>query len=86
MSFKITIEETKTVKTIAGKEWAKIDTEEVEREQRWCEKDEPKTRIKDVMGYTPEIEKLATVKREILVQVVDQLDLSKVIKAINGLD
>lgn len=85
--FKITIEETKTVKTVSGKEWAKIDTEEVARDRQWCSSEnEPKTRIKDVMGYTPEIEKLVSVKREVLVQVVDDLDLAKVIKAINGLD
>jgi hypothetical protein len=85
--FKITIEETKTVKIVSGKEWAKIDTEEVERNRQWCSNEnEPKTRIKDVMGYTPEIEKLVNVKREVLVQVVDDLDLAKVIKAINGLD
>ena len=85
--FKITIEETKTVKKVSGKEWAKIDTEEVEREGRYAMgENEPKTRIKDVMGYTPEIEKLVSVTREVLVQVVDDLDLAKVIKAINNLD
>lgn len=82
--YKITIQETKTVNTIAGKEWAKLDTVEVERECPVRE-GESKTRIKDVMGFTPEIEKQGTVTRDILIQVVDQLDVEAVIKAINNI-
>ncbi len=85
--FKITIEQTKTVKKVTGKEWAKIDTEEVEREGRYAMgENEPKTRIKDVMGYTPEVEKIVSETRLAFVQVVDDLDLAKVIKAVNNLD
>jgi hypothetical protein len=87
MSYKITIEETREIKKLVGKEWATLGTKEVERDERYYarEKDEPKTRIEEVRGYTPEIEKTVTETRQILVQVVDELDLSDVIRAINGL-
>ena len=35
--------------------------------------------------YTPEVEKNVDVKRKIYVQNTDELDLCKVIKAVNGL-
>ncbi len=87
MPFKITIEETKEVIATTGKEYVQIDTEEVERDDRWgSQPDEPKTRIKPVYGYSPEIEKKVTVKREVLTQTVDELDVNKVIRAINGIE
>ena len=85
--FKITIEETKTVKKIVGKEWATIGTKEVPRDESFYrqDKDEPKTRIEDVRGYTPEIEKNVEVKATVLTQEVETIDLAAVIKAINKL-
>lgn len=84
--YKITIEETKNVLAMTGKQWAKVDTVEVERDDLLRGPDEPRTRIKEVYGYTPEVEKMVEVKREVLIQIVDDMDLAKVIKAINGLE
>jgi hypothetical protein len=87
MPFKITIQETKEVIATTGKEYVQIDTEEVEREDRWAsQEDEPKTRIKPVYGYSPEVEKKVSVTREVLTQTVEELDVNKVIRAINGIE
>lgn len=85
--FKITIEETKTVNKMIGKVWAIVGTKEVDREDRHYQhdKDEPKTRIDNIYGHTPEIEKDVEVTNTVLTQEVETLDLAKVIKAINNL-
>jgi len=86
MSFTITIIETKEVVEVAGKEWRKLDDVEVVRETGMYDvrsDDDPKTRIKEIMGYTPEIEKRVIKEVEILKQVVEDLDLAAVIKAVN---
>lgn len=83
MPYKITIEETKEVIATTGKEWAVIGDEEVEREQSFMDSDESKTRIKPIYGYTPEVEKKVTVKREVFMQTVDEMDLRSVIEAVN---
>lgn len=87
MSYEIIIKERRDVKKLFSKEWDIIGTKEVDREVRFCSHGtgEPKTRIEEVRGYTPEIEKTVTEEREILKQTVDTLDLSAVIKAINKL-
>lgn len=87
MSYEITIKERREVKKIVGKEWATIGTKEVEREERFyrSSQDEPKTRIEEIRGYTPEVEKTVTEEREILKQTVEMLDLPGVIRAINKL-
>lgn len=85
--FKITIEETKTVTKLTGKDWAIVGTKEVARERQFYSDDskEPKTYMENVYGYTPEIEKEVTQTRQILCQEVETLDLPAVIKAINNL-
>lgn len=85
--FKITIEETKLVKKIVGKEWATIGSKEVARDEQYYrgDKNEPKTRIEEVRGYTPEIEKSVSVTSQVLIQEVETLDLPAVIKAVNNL-
>jgi hypothetical protein len=65
--FKITIEETKIEKKIAGTEWERTG------------KDEP------AYAYTPEIEKQVEVTREIFRQIVEEIDLEAVIKAVNSI-
>ncbi len=88
MSYKITITETRTVKKICGKDWAVVGTKEVEREASFVAPmgaDEPKTRIEEIRGYTPEIEKNVSETVEILSQSVETLNLPEVIKAINGM-
>lgn len=85
--FKIEITETVLVKTIIGKEWGIIGTKEIPREKSYYEygKAEPKTRIENVHGYTPEVEKMVYQTRVVLLQTVDNLCLPSVIKAINGI-
>ena len=86
MSYQITITETRDVKKIVGKDWDTIGTKEVLRDITYLQdKTEPKTRIEDVRGYTPEIEKTVSETRQILIQTVDEIDLPAVIKAINNL-
>ena len=87
MSYEITIKQKRVVRTTTGKNWAVIGTEEEERKEDFYSQDasQPKTRIKEVYGYTPEVEKAQTVEVEVLKQVVDDLDLAAVIKAINKL-
>ena len=68
--FKITIEKTEEVISTTGKDWKRVGGSDGDPNY----------------DYTPEIEKRVEVKTEILRQVVDELDLEKVIKAINGIE
>jgi hypothetical protein len=87
MSYEITIIENRTVVKKIGGEWKIVGTKEVERAPEFHRGSDrqPKTRIEDVYGYTPEIEKTVEVSREVLKQNVDTLDLAKVIQVINNL-
>lgn len=86
MSYQITITETFDTKKTIGKKWGVIGTKETAREPDYCRgANEPKTRIEEVYGYTPETETTVSDSREVLKQTVDKLDLAAVIKAINGL-
>lgn len=87
MSYKITITETRKVKKLVGKDWAVLSTKEVPRDTTFYrgDKNEPKTRIEEVHGYTPEIEKMVEETRFVLEQVVDDMNVTAVIKAINKL-
>lgn len=84
MPYKITIERlTETTKIVHG-DWVTLDTEEVGRSQ--FSTDEHPSRVKDVYGYAPDVEETFTEKRDLLIQEVDEMDLAKVIRAINGMD
>ncbi len=88
MSYKITITETTIVTKTVGKVWDVIGEKEVMRGidlYERLEPGEPKTRIEQIRGYTPEIEKQQEVSREVLSQEVENLDLVAVIKAINSI-
>lgn len=67
--FTITITETKDVTKLSNPEW-----------ERGADPKDP-----EGYGYTPRVEKTVTVNRDIFTQTVDDLDLKKVITAINGL-
>ena len=58
--YKITIEETKTVKKTVGKEWETTEQDENGKRE---------------YGYTPEIEKEVEVKQVVYTQLVESLDL-----------
>ncbi len=87
MSYEITIKETRNVTRIVGKEWNVVGSKEVARDSQFFSRDEsePRTRIEEVRGYTPEIEKTVSETRELLTQTVEDLDLPAVIRAINKL-
>lgn len=84
--FTITITETKTLKRLVNGDWQIIGTKEVERDKMfWEQRTETKTRIEEVYGYTPAVEKVVEETTTLLTQEVQTLDLAKVIKAINNL-
>lgn len=87
MSFEITIKETRVEHVIKPREWAVVGKVEVARKPDFFreEPDEPKTRITDQYDYTPEVETVQTVTREVLKQTVEDLDLAAVIRAVNKL-
>lgn len=85
MSYRITIIEVRDEKRIEGKTWQVVGTEEVARDDRFIEGCDKRTRIKEVYGHTPEVERTVRVEREVLKQEVDYLDLAAVIKAVNKL-
>lgn len=73
--FEIIIRETKDVVKTVGRNWEVIGQNEPAGE---------KYAPTSVYGYTPEIEKTVTETKEIYKQLVDELDLKNVIRAING--
>jgi len=84
--YRVTVAEITTEEKVCQGEWDVIDEVEVEREPRLLESpDAPKTRIKQVRGYTPEVRKLVQAEREILRQEVGSLDMARLIAAINDL-
>ena len=68
--FEITIKRGMKVMKVVGKEWTRVAKDESDR---------------DVYGYTPEIEKKVVEHTTIYTQVVEELDLAAVIKAVNGM-
>ncbi len=72
MSFKITITKTETKEVYAGKDWEEGVKKETDDSSSY--------------GYTPEITKHKEITTEILSQVVDELDLPKVIRALNQIE
>lgn len=83
MSYRILITETRAVTRLAGKDWKVVGQKEIEREERFCGEGLSKTRMENVYGYTPEIEKPSREEVEVYKQVVDSLDLVAVIAAVN---
>ncbi len=77
-------------KVPAGEEWEVIDEalfteEEVLKSSRIYQEADKTLPVKEVHGYTPKILKEEHVEIEILKQTVANLDLTAVIKAINGI-
>jgi len=86
--YTVVITKKETVRKKSHRVWETLETKEVPREHNFYSDDpkEPKTRIEQVRGWTPEIEQDEEVETKVLEQTVDSLDLSKVIKAINNLN
>lgn len=86
MAYEIKITQRREVVRKAGKEWAQVGTKEVARDDRFTSAEgAAKTRTEPTFGYTPEIEKTVPEEREVFSQIVDELDLPAVVKAINKL-
>lgn len=86
MSYEITVTEYREVKKLSGGVWTVIGTKEEFRDKTVVTRDdEPRTRIVDVYGYTPQFEKIEQENVAVFNQRVDALDLAAVIKAINKL-
>jgi len=68
--YKITIEERQYEETLTDRKW----TANVDQERE------------DTYGYTPQVPQQKIVTREVYKQDVNELDLVKVIKAVNGID
>ncbi len=75
----------------AGREWTTVDETPLKTKDlqdsyfQYNEKDKEKFTLKPVYGYTPEIIIKKEVERIILRQEVEDLPLTEVIKAINGI-
>lgn len=88
--YEITITRMILKKVPAGEVW-KVVRDELFTEEEAREASELYTRsdkqmpVKEVMGYTPKIIKEEHVEIDILKQTVADLDLTAVIKAINGI-
>lgn len=79
MSFEIKIVETREIKKVVGGDW--VITGQVQKRSEYTDD----LYLSDERGYSPEIEKTVVEKIERLSQVVDDLDVQAVIRAINGL-
>lgn len=73
MSYEIIIRHKRQIVSKVGNDWAVVGQEV--KNGAAC----------NVFGYTPEIEKTVDVDRLVLHQVVDEIDLAAIIKAVNGL-
>jgi len=73
--YTVTITQTQVEETICGKKWTIV-------------KEEPSEQLKSathhVYGYTPEITKKKEVERQMFKQVVEELCITDVIAAVNG--
>src|ERR1043166_8448964 len=93
--YEITIKKISTVTKLAKGEWVIIETRpytaeelaEANQEFRQSYSEKPDAfALKEVRGYTPEREVTEEVESEIFKQRSENLDLKKVIGAINGLE
>lgn len=71
--YEITIREKKETRKVIPKKWAIVGQTQ----------DAKSGQLADQYDYTPETETIVTEDREVLKQVVEDLDLAAVIKAIN---
>ena len=75
--YKIEITKTHTVEKTRRSSWEQLRTEK--------EADAIEGNNKGVYGYTPEITERVEQSRNVLTQEVEELDLTAVIKALNGI-
>lgn len=93
MSFEIIIKQTGYETKIVGGEWIKIeesfftkadiDKLDWHEQQSKIKTANPQELKKNVMGYSPKLEKEVPFEREIFRQSVEELDIASVIKAVN---
>lgn len=87
MSYEITITKTQIREVESGGDWTVVGEELAIPEAIPLSADDVSSlRLKGVYGYTPRITKSKTVTIEIYRQVVKELELPEVIRAINMMD
>lgn len=84
--YEITITKTETREVECGGDWAVVENRPLTKEEAEQTFTPDPSHIKTVFGYTPKITKSETVTTEIYRQVVKELELPEVIRAINMMD
>ena len=85
--FKIVISEHKEVKTKTRSAWKVVEQRPLtkkELEESTFDESSYKTKLKDVYGYTPQIETTTIEEQEIYTQQVESLNIGDVIASINN--
>ncbi len=82
MKYRIIIERASQDKTVVGREWKIIGQERVPVDESVPDK----YYTKDVYGYTPEVETIKDTQETIYDQLVEDLDIPKVIAVINNIN
>lgn len=93
MSYKITIEKTENVTRMVNGDYAHIRTEYIsaiewshldERERReWSGREDGKEYKKEIRNYAPKVEKTTEESVTIYTQVLETLDIAKLVNVIN---
>ena len=86
MPYEITITKTETREVESGGEWTAIEKRPLTEEEAKDTFTTGKLQLKTVYGFTPKITKSETVTIEIYRQVVKELELPEIIRAINMID
>ena len=86
--YKVTIEKMERKRQEVNGEWKVIDNRPYTKKEvnDSAFPDDLKGQLKEILGYTPTSEKFVKSEKEVYMQIVDNMDLSKVIKAINGME
>lgn len=87
--YKVTIIEIEEVEVTRRGQWTTIEerpyTEEELNDMASYDRNQCEGKIKKVLGYTPDVKSIDDKETKILEQTVENLDIGKVIKAINDL-
>lgn len=92
MAFEIIVKQTGTEPKLIGGEWVTLDETFMTKKDidnlSWIDKDKIdqanlSTLKKKVLGYAPQVEKIVPFEKEVYRQVVDDVDLIAVVKAVN---
>jgi hypothetical protein len=74
--YKVTVTAVTERREISGGQWTVVDKVPIS---------EDSDKLKEVYGYTPEIEKTVRAESQIYEQTVEQLDMASLVSVVNGL-